>query len=123
MPELLWLLAAVVLIMGLAYLVTRYVAGNMPVRSSRRAHGKMLCTVEQLYLGRDRQVLLVQAGDRYLLLGNTPTQITTLAEFSAEEIEAWREKESETEGEVQRMSFSQALQKVIKQRSGRDNSD
>lgn len=123
MPELLWLLIAVVLILGLAYVATRLLAGNMPMQSFRKAHGRMLCSVEQLYLGRDRQIVLVQVGDRYLLLGNTQTQITTLAEFTAEEVEAWREKESGTQGEVQRMSFSQALQNVIKQRSGRDHSD
>lgn len=121
--EFIWLLVAIVLILGLAYVVTRLVAGNIPTRGLRKAHGKMLCSVEQLYMGRDRQIVLVQAGDRYLLLGNTPTQITTLAEFTAEEVEAWREKERETEGEAQRMSFSQALQKVIKQRSGRDSND
>ena len=121
--ELIWMLVAVVLILGLAYVVTRLVAGNIPARSARKTRGKMLGSVEQLYMGRDRQIVLVQAGDRYLLLGNTPTQITTLAEFTAEEVEAWREKERETEGEAQSMSFSQALQKVLKQRIGRDSND
>ena len=121
--ELIWMLVAIVLILGLAYVVTRFVGGNIPAGTSRKARGKMICSVEQVYMGRDRQIVLVQAGDRYLLLGNTPNQITTLAEFTAEEVEAWREKEKETEGEAQRMSFSQALQKVLKQRSGRDSND
>ena len=60
--ELIWMLVAVVLILGLAYVVTCLVAGNIPTRGTRKARGKMLCSVEQLYMGRDRQIVLVQAG-------------------------------------------------------------
>ena len=123
MPELLWLLVAIVLILGLAYLVTRYIAGNMPARPFRKTHEKMLHSVEQLYLGRDRQIILVQVGDRYFLLGNTANQIHTLAELSADEVEAWREKERQAREEGQRISFSDALKETLKQRSGRYNGD
>lgn len=123
MPEVLWLLIAVVLVLGLAYLFTRYVAGNHTLQSPRGKNGKMLAVVEQTYMGRDRQLVLVQAGDRYFLLGNTPTQITTLAELSAEEVEKWREKERQMGEEGQTPSFAQSLQEILKQRSRRDNSD
>lgn len=123
MPEVLWLLVAVVLIMGLAYLFTRYVAGNPNLLSHRRKNEKMLNIVEQTYVGRDRQVILMQAGDRFFLLGNTPTQITALAELSAEEVAAWREKERQTGEEGQTPTFTQALQEIIKQRGRRDNGD
>ena len=121
MPEMLWLLIAVVLVMGLAYLTTRYVAGNYSPMSPRGKNGKLLSVVEQTYMGRDRQILLVQAGDRYFLLGNTPAGITTLAEFTAEEVEAWRAREK---GEEDRTpSFAQSLQEILKQRSRREKDD
>ena len=120
MPEVLWLLIAVVLVMGLAYLFTRYVAGNQMLLSQHRKNTKMLHIVEQTYMGRDRQIVLMQAGERYFLLGNTPTQITTLAELSAEEVEAWREKEMGVE--TQTPSFTQSLQEILK-RSRRDSGD
>lgn len=123
MPEVLWLLIAVVLVMGLAYLFTRYVAGNQILLSQHRKNTKMLHIVEQTYMGRDRQIVLLQAGDRYFLLGNTPEQITTLAEFSAGEVESWREKERQTGEDGQTPSFTQALQEIIKQRGRRDNGD
>ena len=119
--EILGLLVAVVLIMGLAYLFTRYVAGNQSLVNRRGQNKKMLNIVEQTYVGRDRQVVLMQAGDRYFLLGNTPTQITTLAELSPEEVEAWREKERQTGEDGQ--TFTQTLQEIIKQRGRRDNGD
>ena len=123
MPELLWLIVAVVLVMGLAYLATRCIAGDMPMQRSRKAHKKMLHPVEQLYMGRERQIILVQAGDRYFLIGNTANQITTLAEFSEEEIEAWREKERQNEEADQRKSFAQVVQELLKKRGGGDNCD
>ena len=123
MPEILWLLIAVVLVMGLAYLFTRYVAGNNSLLSGRGKSDKMLRVVEQTYMGRDRQILLMQAGDRYFLLGNTPTQITTLAEFSPEEVEAWREKERQMGEDGQSPSFTQALQEILKQRGRRNSGD
>ena len=123
MPEILWLLIAVVLIMGLAYLFTRYVAGNHSLLSGRGKSDKMLHILEQTYMGRDRQIVLMQAGDRYFLLGNTPTQITTLAEFTPEEVAAWREKERQMGEEGQLPSFAQSLQEILKQRGRRNNGD
>ena len=123
MPEVLWLLIVVVLIMGLAYLFTRYVAGNSNLLSHRGRKEKMLNIIEQTYVGRDRQVILIQAGDRFFLLGNTPTQITTLAELSAEEVAAWREKERQTGEDGQTPTFTQTLQEIIKQRGRRDSGD
>lgn len=114
MLELLWLLVAAVLIMGLAYLSTRMLGGGMSRHISGAGHNKMLRVVEQLYLGRDRQIVLVQVGERYFLLGNTAEKISTLAELSPEEIAAWREKEM---GEQETPpSFRQALKEVWKQR-------
>ena len=121
MLEVLWLLIAVVLVMGLAYLTTRYVAGRYSPMSHRGKYGKMLSVIEQTYMGRDRQIVVVQAGDRYFLLGSTPNGITNLAELSAEEVEAWRERERGEEG--QPPSFAQSLQEILKQRSRRDNGD
>lgn len=123
MPELLWLLAAVVLVMGLAYLFTKYVAGSAAVTPRRGGRGKMLNAVEQMYMGRDRQIILVQVGERYFLLGSTATEISTLAEIPAEEVAAWREKEGQLGEDGQPMSFAQSLREVMKRRGGRYNGD
>ena len=123
MPEVLRLLIAVVIVLGCAYLFTRYAAGNSSLLSPRGKNGKLISVVEQTYMGRDRQIILIQAGDRYFLLGNTPTQITTLAEFSAQEVESWREKERQMGEEGHPPSFTQALHEILKQRSRRDNRD
>ena len=122
MPEVLWLLIAVVLILGLAYLFTRYVAGNQRLTSQRGRKTKMLHIVEQVYMGRERQIVLVQAGEKYFLLGNTPNQITTLAEFTAEEVAVWCDAQQQTGEEKQAPNFAQSLQEILK-RGRRDNGD
>lgn len=116
---LVWLLVCVVIIMGLAYLFTRYVVGRNVAGGLMRQQRGMMNILAQQPLGRDRQIVLVQVGDRFFLLGNTASQITTLAELSPEEMAAWREKERQTEEDGKGMSFAKSLQEVLKQRGGR----
>ena len=121
MLPLIWLLVCVILILGLAYFFTKYVMGGSLSKSIRGMQQGMMTVIAQMHLGRDRQILLIQVGERYLLVGNTAAQITTLAEFSAEEIRALCEKEKGETG--QPVSFRQSLQEILKQRGGRYNSD
>ncbi len=123
MLPLVWFFICVILIMGLAYLFTRYVAGRGIPGAFGGARRGMMNILAQMPLGRDRQVILVQVGERFFLLGNTPTEITTLAEITPEEISAWREKERQMGEEGQPKSFTQSLQEILKQRGGRYNGD
>ena len=119
MLPLVWLFICVILIMGLAYLFTKYVVGrNLPV-SLGGVRQNMLHILAQMPLGRDRQVVLIQAGDRSFLLGSTANETNLLAEFTAEEIEAWREKERQMGEAGQSPSFARSLQEILKQRGGR----
>ena len=45
--------------------------------------------MDRAVLGKDQLLLVVQAGERYLLLGSTPAGLTLLAELSREEGENW----------------------------------
>lgn len=123
MLPLVWLLICVILIMGLAYLFTRYVVGRGIPGAFGGARRGMMDILAQMPLGKDRQVILIQVGERFFLLGSTATQITTLAEISPEEIEAWREKERQMGEEGRPKSFAQSLQEVLKQQGGRYKGD
>lgn len=123
MQSLLWLIICVILILGLAYFFTKYVVGRGIPMSRYGVPGGMLNAVARMHLGRDQQIVLIRAGERYFLIGSTATQITTLAELSAEEVGAWCEKDRQM-GEVeQHPSFAQSLREVLKQRNGRYNGD
>ena len=121
MLPLIWLLLCMTLVLGLAYFFTKYVMGRSFPGSVWGMQQGMMTVVAQMHLGRDRQILLIQVGERYFLVGNTAAQMTTLAELSAEEVSAWCEKEKGDTG--QPVSFRQSLQEILKQRSGRCSGD
>lgn len=109
----------VVLILCLAYLFTKYVVGSGKLGGL--AAGKRMGNLQvlaQLALGKDQRLLLVKAGERYFLLGATPSGISNLAEFTQEEAASWTETTDQPDGS-QTSSFREALQTVLKQRRQR----
>lgn len=109
----------VVLILCLAYLFTKYVVGSGKLGGL--AAGKRMGNLQvlaQLALGKDQRLLLVKAGERYFLLGVTPSGISNLAEFTQEEAASWTETTDQPDGS-QTSSFREALQTVLKQRRQR----
>ncbi|MEY8387117.1 flagellar biosynthetic protein FliO [Oscillospiraceae bacterium 38-13] len=111
--SLLWLILCVVMIAGLAYWYTRFVAGRTGLGVP--AAGRQMEVLDQLPLGRDQSVILARAGERYLLLGATPAGISLLAELTPEEAATW--KQPRTAGE--KMGFKEAFLTVMKQKSRR----
>lgn len=117
--SLLWMIVSVVVIIALAYWFTKYVAG----RGGLGAFGPLkagggLEVLAQLPLGRDQKLIVAQAGERFFLLGVTASDISMLAEFTAEEAALWR-KSAETENKSETASFRQALDTVLRQKGRR----
>lgn len=118
---LLGMLMAVVVILLLAWLFTRYLAGRAPgaMRFSRNRKGR-LQLLERMPLGREQYLAVVRAGDTCLLLGVTGSQITLLRVLSAEEASAWAEEEAGTSPDgipgANTVPFRDALREVWKQR-------
>ena len=73
-------LCIVVLIIYLSYVAARLVAKGS-VRAGRSQYMRM---VDQLPVGQDRSVSVIQVGDRYFLLGIAEKQIYMLAELEEE---------------------------------------
>ena len=109
----LWMLVCVVLIIGLAYWFTKYVAGRGALGAF--TGGRRMEVLDRLPLGRDQSVVLARVGERYLLLGAGTAGITLLAELTAEEAASW--KPPETAGE--RPGFKEAFLTVMKQKGRR----
>lgn len=89
----LWAIAVVVFVSGLAYWVTRYVAGRMPLGASRPLQagekGAPFQILAQMALGKDQRLLMVRVCGRYFLLSAGQAGIALLAEFSSGEAEDW----------------------------------
>lgn len=109
----LWMLVCVVLIIGLAFWFTKFVAGRGALGAF--SGGRRMEILDRLPLGRDQSVVLVRAGERYLLLGAGTAGVTLLAELTGEEAASWRAPETAEE----RPGFKEALSAVMKQKGRR----
>ncbi len=110
----LWMLVCVVLIIGLAYWFTRYVAGRGTL--SAFSGPRRMEVLDRLPLGRDQSVVLARVGERYLLLGAGTAGVTLLAELTGEEAAAWKPPET-AEGE--KPGFKEAFLTMMKQKERR----
>lgn len=90
--SLLWVILCVVVIILLAYWFTKYVAarGGTGIFGASKGSGQLKVLARQS-VGKDQALLLVQVGERYFLLGAAASAISTLAEFTQEEADAWPE--------------------------------
>lgn len=75
---------AAVFIIYLSYVVSKYVGRGMGMNKNGNSH--YMRVVDQLMVGQDRYVAVVQAGDKYLLIGVTSQQISLLQELDPEDL-------------------------------------
>ncbi|MBD5084753.1 MAG: flagellar biosynthetic protein FliO [Clostridiales bacterium] len=111
-----WMLVCVAVIIVLAYLFTKYAVGRgggFLGAGGGTDRFKVLC---RLSLGRDQAAVLVQAGEKYLLLGVAPSGITVLTELTQEEAEPLYMRPSDQPAPP---SFGEALRTVLKQKKPR----
>lgn len=99
------MLAAIALVLVGAYCFTRWagpgLGGGMFYAGKG---GGRLQVLDRAAVGRDQAVLVVRAGQRYLLLGCTPAGLTLLAELTQEEGEVW-DPPASVEGPVEKRSL------------------
>ena len=85
------LLAVVLLVMGGAYAFTRWAGRSLGAGFPGGLGGSgRFQVLDRAVLGRDQTLLVVRAGERYLLLGSSSAGLTLRAELSREEGEQWR---------------------------------
>lgn len=104
-----FLLAA--FIIYLSYICSKYLGKGL-AKSSRSRYMRL---VDQLIVGQNRTLAIVQVGEQYLLLGIAQEQIQTLAEFTEEDLIPIADMDSEPV-----MDFSQILSKLGKKKDDND---
>lgn len=107
------LLAVVLLVLAGAYLFTRWAGQNLGGGLLSARSGSRLQVLDRAAVGRDQNLLVVRAGQRYLLLGSTPAGLTLLAELTREEGENW-EPPAPPQGPEQKhpMDFRALMQRL-----------
>lgn len=115
--SLMWVLVCVLVIVVLAYLFTKYVAGKGGGFLGPGGGTDRFKVLTRLSLGREQSLALVQAGERYFLLGVTSAEVTLVSELSQEEAQALYPSPSDPSAAPP--SFSEALRTVLKQKKPR----
>jgi flagellar protein FliO/FliZ len=115
--SLLWVIVCVVIILGLAYWVTRYVAQHgMNGPGIKAGSGGELAVLARQTLGRDQCLAVVKAGNRCYLLGVTASQITLLSELSPEEAASWQAAQAAPTTDLA-FDFSKTLKSALRRKS------
>lgn len=74
--------AVAALIIYLSYICSKYIGKNMNKSSSSR----YMRLIDQITLGQDRHIAVVQVSGRYMLVGITAGQINVLTELQDDEL-------------------------------------
>ena len=113
--SLIWLLVCVLVIVVLAWLFTRYVAGRGGTWGISGGSERFR-VLARLSLGREQSAVLVKAGEKFLLLGVTASQITVLKELTQSEAETVYTLPPDQPAPP---GFGEALRTVLKQKKPR----
>ena len=117
--ELMGILLTVIAILILAYVCTRYMTKLKLGKFGRAAAGAHMHILDQLVIGQDSRLLLVQAGPRYLLLAASGSAVSLLAELSEEDASLWLsdpQDQATTSSGDGNPSFRDSLIETLKQR-------
>ncbi|MCI8437413.1 MAG: flagellar biosynthetic protein FliO [Lawsonibacter sp.] len=110
------LLAVILLVLAGAWFFTRWAGQNFGGSGLLIRSGSRLRVLDRVMLGRDQALLVVKAGQRYLLLGSTPAGLTLLAELSQEEGENWDPPASPEGPEAKRPPDFRALMQRLREK-------
>ena len=113
--SLLWLLLCVVAIAAMAYLFTRYIAGRGGLGRLNAAGKGQLRVLDRVSVGREQSVVLVQAGEKYFLLGVAASGVSVLERLTKEEAQ----KMCPAVDQPPPPGFREALGEVLRQRKQR----
>ena len=114
--SLLWMLLCVVAIIVLAYLFTRHIVGRGSLVRGMSGGTGQFKVLARLSLGKEQAAELIQAGERYFLLGVASSGVSLLAELSQEEAEALYQPPTD---QPPPPSFRESLRTVLKQKKPR----
>ncbi len=118
--ELIGILFTIVAILALAFVATRYM-GKLRFHGFSRSigGGGRMKVLDQLALGRDTRILLVQIGTRILLLSATASEVSLLTELSEEEAASWLDSlqgQASLSAQTDHPSFRDSFLETLKQR-------
>lgn len=107
--QLLNVLLIFVVVLGLTYFTTRWIAGFQKTQM----HNKNLQIIETLKITQNKYIQIVRAGEVYLVIAISKDQVTLLAKLKDDELDKL-DMESLENKDFTKESFSEILEKVKK---------
>ena len=106
----------VAFILYLSYLASKYLGRGM----SRAGNSRYMRVIDQIMLGQDRHIAVIQVGGKYLLVGVTAGQISILSEVKDEELFPLAPEDED--GGTEALDFRKMLGKLndLGKRGGKD---
>lgn len=101
-------LLLVVLIIYLSYICSKFIGKGYGVRK-RSGFMKL---IDQMAVGQDKSIAVIQAGVHYYLIGIASSGITVLAELTEEDLTALPNESDLVSGAGQPVEFKQILEKI-----------
>jgi flagellar protein FliO/FliZ len=107
---------AVIAIIYLSYLASKYIGKGL----GRTGSSRYMRLIDQITLGQDRHIAIMQVGGKYLLVGVTSGQINVLSEIQDEDL--FPLGPDEEVQAVQIPDFKRMMEKLgdLKKRGGRN---
>ncbi len=106
------MLGMLVVVVGILYL-SYYCTKNIGKIGRFRTRSNYMNVVDQVPVGQDRSLTIVQTGDTYLLLGITSAQITVLKELNADELASMKNESQEM---AEPLNFQSIMEKLGKRK-------
>lgn len=97
---------AAALVIYLSYIFSKYVGKNM----NKSTNSRYMRLIDQVTVGQDRYMAIMQVGDKYLLVGITAGQINVLTELEADNLLPLS-PESDNETGVRTPDFKELMEK------------
>lgn len=119
-----WAIVCIVVVLGMAYWVTRFLAGKGRLKGGfgrsglGRSGNGWIRVVEQHALGRDQRLVVVQVKEKYYLLGITANSISMLSEVPGDPAKGLDEELLE-QAVKERPTFREAFFDALRQRKRR----
>ncbi|MEA4987047.1 MAG: flagellar biosynthetic protein FliO [Anaerovorax sp.] len=110
MTELILAMIAMIGVIYLSYLFSKYLATG----TSKMNSAKYMKIIDRLPTGQDRSVIILQIGDKHYLVGNTSQSINILTELSKDQLV---ELPSEGHMAIHTDSFKNALEGMLNKKT------
>lgn len=102
----------IVLILYLAYITTKLLGKRFSFKNSSHK----LKILDNIAIGKEKQIMIVKAGTKTFLVGASSGSINLISELDSSEF-----PEEELQNEVAEMDFKTAFKKVLENNVGRKN--